>query len=255
MQDFSNAFIYHLGFIQAIHVCCFIFYIRTGWLPQRQITNITPIIQSPICLWTFHSIVDTDWMLRTCAGYISFTIFQLLFHKSIHSSSYGYWLTVAQRDLRYHQVIQQSIHVVLYKVFIRALFHSSDINSWALAGSYTNDYRHNHMILIHSFMVVIFYKVFIHAWFRHKVMSISWQLFMDIGCVIHSRCRYHLVVQQSMRGPFHSFVHIRCILHTLLFQRHPDCPTIDLQIVLFMWQISHEKNNFIYEYVSSGLRT
>lgn len=159
MQDFSNAFIYHLGFIQAIHIVVSFFYIRTSWLPQRQITDITPIIQSPIYLWTFHSIVDTDWMLCTCAGYITFTIFQLLFHKSIHSCSYGYWLTVALRDLRYHQVIQQSIHVVFYKVFIRALFHSSDINSWALAGSYTDNYRHYHMILfIHSFMVVIFYN-------------------------------------------------------------------------------------------------
>ena len=39
--------------ISAIHICCFIFFICTGWLPQSHITDITPIIQSPIFVGHF----------------------------------------------------------------------------------------------------------------------------------------------------------------------------------------------------------
>ena len=86
------------------------------------------------------------WTFHTCASDITFKIFQLLIHESIHSCPYEYWLAVTQTDLRHYlRVIQQSIHVVLfirsfmvvlfYKVFIHALFRSSDIDSQVLAGS------------------------------------------------------------------------------------------------------------------------
>ena len=60
-------------------------------------------------------------------------------------------------------------------------------------------------------------------------------------------CRYLLVVQQSMRGPFHLCILAVCC--TLLFQIHPDCPTVYPQIVLFvrhlfmnMFQMVQEDN-------------
>ena len=88
---------------------------------------------------------------------------------------------------------------------------------------------------------------------RHLLRSISWQLHRQTTdttrllyslsmqsisfihwhrysqCVTRLFCRYHLVIVQSMRSPFHSFVHTGCML-LLFFQINPDCPSTNCSI-------------------------